>query len=214
MTKLAKDIVLPQTHYMGFYDAQRKMVKEGKNPFAGGADLTAADDAGAINAKIDANQAKAVERLRDMQSEMLSAWSAYYTTLDQYSNEAIQAQANQYKHQLEQQYGTILSMQQIDEMYNAKLWELRDAQLAHFKEVNAQLPEIAKTDWEKMTEYAVNAANEMQNSGLNLLENSIYDLISGTNSLKTVWANAWAAMEQIALRAMAEIITKMLTIIS
>jgi len=198
----------------GFYDAQRKMVKEGKNPFAGGADLTAADDAGAINAKIDANQAKAVERLRDMQGEMLSAWAAYYTTLDQYSNEAIQAQANQYKHQLEQQYGTILSMQQIDEMYNAKLWELRDAQLAHFKEVNAQLPEIAKTDWEKMTEYAVNAANEMQNSGLNLLENSIYDLISGTNSLKNVWANAWAAMEQIALRAMAEIITKMLTTIS
>lgn len=194
----------------GFYDAQRKMVKEGKNPFAGGAELTAADDAGAISAQIDANQAKAVERLRDMQGEMLSAWSTYYTTLDQYSNESIQSQADLYKYQLQQQYGTILSMQQIDEMYNVKLWELRDAQMKHFAEGYEEMPEIVEESMSKIATIMQESAADIQRSGFNLLNNSIYDLISGTNSLKDVWANAWAAMQEIALRAMAEIIAKMM----
>lgn len=193
-----------------YYDAQRKLVESGKNPFTG-MDMTEGETAAGFNAQIDAAQKAQTESVRDMQAEMLTAWAAYYGTLDQYSNESIQAQANLYKYQLQQQYGTILSMQQIDEMYNAKLWELRDKQLAHFAENYEAMPEIVEETMSRMAQITQESVDDIQRSGFNLLNDSIYNLISGTKSLKDVWANAWAAMQEIALRAMSEIITKMIT---
>ena len=193
-----------------FYDAQRKLVESGKNPFTG-MDMGEGESAAGLMQQIDAAQKAQTESVRDMQGDMLSAWAAYYTSLDEYSNDSIQAQADLYKKQLQDQYGTILSMQQIDEMYNAKLWDLRDAQLKHFAENYEAMPEIVEESMSRMAQITQESVDDIQRSGFNLLNNSIYDLISGTNSLKDVWSNAWAAMQEIALRAMSEIITKMIT---
>jgi len=192
-----------------FYDAQRKLVESGKNPFTG-MDMGEGESAAGLMQQIDAAQKAQTESVRDMQGDMLSAWAAYYTSLDEYSNDSIQAQADLYKKQLQDQYGTILSMTQIDEMYNAKLWELRDKQLAHFAENYEAMPEIAKTAWQQMRDAAVNAAEDMDRSAFNLLQDSLTDVMANTNNLSNVWHAAMESMARIALEALSKIIAKLI----
>ena len=192
-----------------FYDAQRKLVESGKNPFTG-MDMGEGESAAGLMQQIDDAQKAQTESVRDMQGDMLSAWAAYYTSLDEYSNDSIQAQADLYKKQLQDQYGTILSMTQIDEMYNAKLWELRDKQLEHFSENYEAMPEIAKTAWQQMRDAAVNAAEDMDRSAFNLLQDSLTDVMANTNNLSNVWHAAMESMARIALEALSKIIAKLI----
>lgn len=270
-----------------FYEAQRKLVESGKNPFTG-VDMAEGEDASGLLAAIDQNEALAIGRLRDVHGDMLSAWATYYSTVDQYSNESIRAQADLYKYQLEQQYGNVLSMGQIDQMYNDKLWDLRDAQinhwkdtgkiqvgdndtqttdmlsawiayyaaidqysdasiqrqaelyklqiqeqygavltmqqidemyyanlqrlqdeqLDHYREVEKETLENNRTTYQEMQDYMREMATTVQDQAFNVLENALYSLMAETKSLRDVWHSAMSAIRDIAMRMLADIITQ------
>ena len=89
---------------------------------------------------------------KDMHREMLSAWVDYYERLDKLSTESIYAQAALYRLDIETKYQGILGKEQLDELYNAYLWNLRDQQLAGIQEANqAELDAEKKLQNDKLS---------------------------------------------------------------
>lgn len=74
------------------------------------------------------------------------------------------------------------------------------------KQIMKEIPDSLQN----MADVSANIAERMKTGGLNILQDSIYNVISGTMNMKATWENAWNAMKDLTFRLIAQMITKML----
>lgn len=130
----------------------KTIMQQMKTPVAGINIDTEGLDFGDIGGGIAEQQAPTMKYLRDMQREMSSAWVAYYDSTGRMSTESLNAKAELYRLEIQEKYAGILGQQQLDEMYNEYLWDMRDKQLQGFADANqAELEAHKKMQNDKLS---------------------------------------------------------------
>lgn len=169
-------------------------------------DLRAASDAflseQEIAEMVTARRIELQDEIRDNNEKSAQAWKALLNT--QLTMELEIAKSREQWHEIR--------LMQIDAEVEAyreagvNIVLLEKWKTEQINKLTSQVPE----QFHDMADYMEDIAKRMQESSFRILEDGIYNLISGTNNLRDAWSSALESMRDITNRIISQIISKLI----